>query len=112
MTQRETASGGLPFFTFAAVRRDKKEPPGAARRAAQAGGILESFRDHHTAPRPPFLPKAVGWEYFVKVHRQALSKIKRVCYTNQKRSSQEPSFPHERSDLDEVYVCLQEDFPE
>ena len=64
MTQRETASGGLPFFTFAAVRRDKKEPPGAARRAAQAGGILESFRDHHTAPRPPFLPKAVGWEIF------------------------------------------------
>ena len=50
MTQRETAPGGLPFFAFAAVRRDKKEPPGAARRAAQAGGILESFRDHHTAP--------------------------------------------------------------
>ena len=29
MTQRETASGGLPFFAFAAVRRDKKEPPGS-----------------------------------------------------------------------------------
>ena len=53
MTQRETASGGLPFFTFAAARRDKKEPPGAARRAAQAGGILESFRDYHTPALHP-----------------------------------------------------------
>lgn len=53
MTQRETASGGLPFFAFAAVRRDKKEPPGAARRAAQAGGILESFRDYHTPALHP-----------------------------------------------------------
>lgn len=53
MTQRETASGGLPFFAFAAVRRDKKEPPGAARRAAQAGGILESFLDYRNTKAMP-----------------------------------------------------------
>ena len=64
MTPWETALCGLPFFMFGTVRPDKKEPPGAARRAAQAGGILESFLDHHTAPLTPFLPKAVGWEIF------------------------------------------------
>lgn len=51
-----------PSLSFAAA--GKKEPLSAHRRAAQAGGILESFRDHHTAPRLPFLPKAVGREIF------------------------------------------------
>ena len=34
------------------LMKPKKEPPGAARRAAQAGGILESFLDYRSTNAP------------------------------------------------------------
>ena len=74
---------------------------GAARhgcRAAQAGGILESFREYDTPAPALFLAKTGTSEYFVNFTGSPLFKPKDLCYIDKKgRGRPVPSTRKERS---------------
>ena len=91
-------------------RMHKKGPPGVMHRAAQAGGILESFLDYHSTFGARNTSETDGDEVFVKLHGFIYTKVQ-ICVILYKR--EEPaSLPHERSDLDEVYLHLQKSLSE
>ena len=79
-------------------------------RAAQTGGILESFLDYHSIFGARSMSESGSAEQFVKIVQRHLYKTGNICYIIQKRGH--ASLPHERSDLYEVYVHLQENPPE
>ena len=73
---------------------------GAARhgcRAAQAGGILESFQDHHTPASALILAKSGASEYFVNFTCPPLFNRKDLCYIDKKGESSDPPTRKERS---------------